>query len=80
MHIKITGTGSYIPTEVIRNEDFINHLFLDPTGAKINYETPVIINKFQKITGIEERRYASNELNTSDIAFFSAKKEKIHTV
>ena len=33
-----------------------------------------IIEKFQKITGIRERRYAKDELNTSDIAYLAAKE------
>ncbi|WP_299442653.1 3-oxoacyl-ACP synthase III family protein [uncultured Aquimarina sp.] len=74
MNIKITGTGSYIPTEIIQNEDFENHQFLNTDGSQIRYPAAVIIDKFQKITGIEERRYASSTLNTSDIAFISAEK------
>ncbi|WP_405205318.1 3-oxoacyl-ACP synthase III family protein [Aquimarina sp. LLG6339-5] len=74
MRIKITGAGSYIPTEVIQNEDFENHQFFNSDGVEINNSNTVIIDKFQKITGIEERRYASSTLNTSDIAFLSAKK------
>ncbi|SEM01040.1 3-oxoacyl-[acyl-carrier-protein] synthase-3 [Aquimarina amphilecti] len=74
MHIKITGSGSYIPTEVILNEDFKNHHFFNSGGTQINNSNTVIIDKFKKITGIEERRYASKELNTSDIAFLAAEK------
>ncbi|WP_298320253.1 3-oxoacyl-ACP synthase III family protein [uncultured Aquimarina sp.] len=74
MNIKITGTGSYIPTEIIQNVDFENHQFLNTDGSQIRHSSPVVIDKFQKITGIEERRYASSALNTSDIAFLSAEK------
>jgi 3-oxoacyl-[acyl-carrier-protein] synthase-3 len=34
----------------------------------------VVIDKFKGITGIEERRYATPELNSSDLAFFAAEK------
>ena len=34
----------------------------------------VITEKFYGITGIKERRYATDDLSTSDIAFFAAKK------
>ncbi len=34
----------------------------------------MIIEKFKAITGIGERRYVENHLNTSDIAFFAAQK------
>ncbi|WP_025744000.1 3-oxoacyl-ACP synthase III family protein [Aquimarina pacifica] len=74
MHTKITGTGSYIPSQIERNEDFANHQFFNDNGTPIESDIHSIIDKFKKITGIEERRYASNHLNTSDLAFLSAEK------
>ncbi|HLV38466.1 ketoacyl-ACP synthase III [Xanthomarina sp.] len=74
MAIKITGTGSYIPNNIEKNEDFIRHEFLNEDGSSINRENDIIIEKFKAITGIEERRYAENHLTTSDLAFFAAKK------
>lgn len=74
MGIKITGTGSYIPAEIERNEDFHNHEFLNSDGTAIQAPTEVIVKKFKAITGINERRYAKKHLNTSDIASFSAEK------
>ncbi len=74
MNIKITGTGSYIPSIIERNEDFTNHQFYNDDGAVIEHPTDVIIHKFKKITGIEERRYASTQQNASDLAFLSAEK------
>ncbi len=74
MNIKITGTGSYIPNEIERNEDFASHQFHNENGTQILQSNTVIIDKFKKITGIEERRYASAQQNTSDLAFLSAEK------
>lgn len=74
MSIKITGTGSYIPEEIEKNKDFIRHNFFTENGTEIIGETSNIIDKFKKITGIEERRYASGNQNTSDLAFLSAEK------
>lgn len=74
MNIKITGTGSYIPENIERNQDFCNHEFLNSDGSAINAPNNIIIEKFKAITGIKERRYAKQHLNTSDIAFFAAKK------
>lgn len=74
MNIKITGTGSYIPSTIEKNEDFYNHEFLNADGSKINSPNEVIVEKFKAITGIEERRYAKPELSNSDIAFFAAEK------
>ena len=58
MNSKITGTGSYIPSEVEHNENFNQHDFLDTDGSKFHQNTQVIIEKFKAITGIGERRYA----------------------
>jgi 3-oxoacyl-[acyl-carrier-protein] synthase-3 len=74
MNIKITGTGSYIPNVVEKNEDFFQHQFLNTDGSIINSPNEVIIEKFKAITGIGERRYADLSLTTSDIAFYAAQK------
>lgn len=74
MTIKITGTGSYIPNNVEKNEDFYQHQFLNSDGSTINASNEVIVEKFKAITGIDERRYAKKTVNTSDIAFFAAEK------
>ena len=74
MNIKITGTGSYIPTDIEKNEDFYNHEFLNSDGSAINAPNKVIVKKFKAITGINERRYAKKHLNTSDLASFAAEK------
>ena len=74
MNIKITGTGSYIPKIVQNNIKFLDRTFYDTNGDKIETKNEEIIEKFQKITGILERRYAEDKLNTSDIAFLAIPK------
>jgi 3-oxoacyl-[acyl-carrier-protein] synthase-3 len=74
MNVKITGTGSYIPDVIEKNENFHQHEFLNTDGSSINSTNEVIIEKFKAITGIGERRYVDNSLNTSDIAFYAAQK------
>ncbi|MCL5127594.1 3-oxoacyl-ACP synthase III family protein [Algibacter sp. L4_22] len=74
MNIKITGTGSYIPDNVEKNENFHSNQFLNSDGTVINAPNEVIVRKFKAITGIDERRYAKNHLNTSDLASFAAEK------
>lgn len=74
MNIKITGSGSYIPTLKITNEDFSNHVFLNEDGTPFPYPNDVVAQKFLEITGIQERRYVTTDLNTSDIATIAAKK------
>ncbi|MCX6172998.1 MAG: ketoacyl-ACP synthase III [Flavobacterium sp.] len=74
MNIKITGSGSYIPSEIVTNKDFIKHVFLNEDGTSFPLPNEVITEKFYDITGIEERRYVSDDLQTSDIATIAAKK------
>jgi 3-oxoacyl-[acyl-carrier-protein] synthase-3 len=69
----ITGTGCCIPTERIPNSYFLDHEFYDQDGKKFERSTKEIIDKFQAITGIDERRYVSDDLNTSDIAYEASK-------
>jgi 3-oxoacyl-[acyl-carrier-protein] synthase-3 len=74
MNIKITGTGSYIPDVIEKNENFYEHTFLNSDGSVINSTNKVIVEKFKAITGIGERRYVDDSLNTSDIAFYAAQR------
>jgi len=67
----ITGTGSYIPPVIKRNADFLGQMFYGEGGEFLTAKTEIIIDKFQKITGIAERRYALPHQNTSDIAAFA---------
>jgi 3-oxoacyl-[acyl-carrier-protein] synthase-3 len=68
----ITGTGNYIPTRKIKNEDFLINEFYDDKGRKINKANKEITNKFIEITTIEERQYVTDDLLTSDIGFFAS--------
>jgi 3-oxoacyl-[acyl-carrier-protein] synthase-3 len=70
----ITRTGSYIPTLKIPNKHFLAHDFYGINGIKIEKSNDEIIAKLQEITCIDERRYVTDELNTSDIAFLAAKQ------
>ncbi len=74
MSIKITGTGSYIPSKVEKNEHFLRHNFLNVDGSAINSVNKIIVEKFKTITGISERRYTKPHLNSSDLAYFAAQK------
>lgn len=78
MGVKITGLGSYIPTEIITNDHFKNHRFFDATGNALKHPAEVILKKFTAITGINERRYATKLENTSDLAFMAAKQAINH--
>lgn len=70
----ITGTGSFIPENIVSNDDFIKNTFYGEDGNIIEAPSHEIIKKFEDITGISERRYASEELMTSDLGYIAAKK------
>ncbi len=70
----IVATGSYIPEVVVKNEDFVNQQFYDSKDQKLfDKSNEEIIEKFQEITDIKERRWATNDQVTSDLATFAAK-------
>lgn len=74
MNIKISGSGSYIPTEIVSNIDFAQHVFLNDDGSPFPHPNDVVAQKFLEITGIRERRYVTDDLLTSDIAVIAAQK------
>ena len=74
MSYKITGSGCCIPNVVQKNKAFLGHSFLDNQGTKFDADNKTIIDKFNSITGIEERKYIPLELKTSDIAHLAAQK------
>lgn len=55
----ILGVGHYVPSRVVTNKDF--EKMVDTTDEWIRTRT-----------GIEERRFADDDTNTSDMAFFAA--------
>ncbi len=70
----ITGTGSYIPPVVQSNSDFAQHVFYSDNQQPLSTPPEEVVAKFRQITGIEERRYTSDDLNTSDIGAIAAQK------
>lgn len=72
MNYKITGSGSCIPTNIQDNDTFLSQSFYDENGVKLELDNQTIIDKFNSITGIEQRKYINEELNTSDIATVAA--------
>lgn len=68
----VTGSGSYIPTQVVRNEDFLKSEFFDASGQRLSKPNAEIIKKFQQITDIEERRYVKDDIVTSDMGYYAA--------
>lgn len=69
----IIGTGSYLPTREVGNDEFLGNVFYQPDGTPFEKDVKEIIEKFEEITEIQERKYVTDDLVTSDIAFFAAK-------
>ena len=70
----ITGSGCYIPQFVKTNRDFAGHNFYAEDATALDIEPHLIVEKFKKITGIEERRYAAADMDSSDMAAIAAQK------
>jgi len=70
----ISGTGSYIPKIKMKNEDFLSNEFFNESQKKLPNSNEVVIKKFKAITGIEERRYLTEDLKNSDIATIAAQR------
>src|SRR6185312_9989076 len=73
LHSVITGSGCYIPPFVQTNEDFAQNVFYTAGGTALHTEPGEVVSKFKKITGIEERRYTTNDLNASDLGYEAAR-------
>jgi 3-oxoacyl-[acyl-carrier-protein] synthase III len=69
----IVGTGSHIPSVVVPNDAFLKSEFRSADQKKIEKSNREILDQFEAITGIRERRYVSDDLVTSDIAFDAAR-------
>ncbi len=68
----ITGTGSFIPANIKTNKEFAGLSFYGEDNQKIAADPQEIVDKFQQITGIEERRYADSDMDSSDMAAIAA--------
>lgn len=68
----ITGSGTHIPSRVVKNEDFLSREFYDESGKKLGKANQEIIEKFKEITTIAERRYIADNQVASDIAYLAA--------
>jgi 3-oxoacyl-[acyl-carrier-protein] synthase-3 len=68
----IAATGSHLPTRSVPNAEFLEREFYDADGNRMDRPNAEIIEKFEKITGITERRWVTDDLVTSDIATIAA--------
>lgn len=70
----ISGSGSYLPALAVTNSEFEASVFHESTGERIERPIKEIIEKFQQITGIHERRYVEDHMVSSDMACRAAEK------
>lgn len=70
----ITGTGSFIPKNVVPNTNFEDKEFYNKDHSKIEQPGNVVTRKFSAITGIQERRYADADMQASDLAALAAEQ------
>ena len=68
----IIATGCYIPKERIPNSHFLNREFYSSNGLPMEKTNAEIVKTLYNITGIQERRYVSDDLTTTDIAYEAA--------
>jgi 3-oxoacyl-[acyl-carrier-protein] synthase III len=68
----IVGTGSAIPARRVPNSAMMEREFWGADGKKIDKPNQQIIEQFEAITGIKERRYAEEGQVTSDLAALAA--------
>ncbi|HUP61318.1 MAG TPA: ketoacyl-ACP synthase III [Thermoanaerobaculia bacterium] len=74
MRTVIAGSGSYIPPRRVPNSAFLDREFWGADGKKIDKPNEQILDQFESITGIRERRYVDDDQVTSDIAYEAAKE------
>ncbi|MBP9927087.1 MAG: ketoacyl-ACP synthase III [Cyclobacteriaceae bacterium] len=68
----ICATGSYIPKNKIYNNDFLVSEFFEKDNSRIKNNNSIVVEKFKEITGIEERRYADDNQQASDLGALAA--------
>jgi len=72
-NILIQGSGKCVPKKVIDSDHFANHSFYLSTGEAIEISGNEAAKKLESITGINERKYAADDIVTSDLATIAAK-------
>jgi 3-oxoacyl-[acyl-carrier-protein] synthase-3 len=71
----IIGTGSAIPPEIVPNSRFLDNEFYMDYGQRMEPGTNrTVVEKFQQITDIGERRYAADDAVASDLATEAAER------
>ena len=70
----IKGSGHYLPSLLVKNGSFEKNTFHNEDGTLFPSSSSEIIQKFHTITGIKERRYLTEDLQSSDMAAIASEK------
>jgi 3-oxoacyl-[acyl-carrier-protein] synthase-3 len=70
----ISGTGSAMPRQVIKNEYFSKNIFYNKDGTQNPKPGSEVVKKLEDISGIKERRFIGEEEQSVDILFEASKK------
>jgi 3-oxoacyl-[acyl-carrier-protein] synthase-3 len=68
----IISTGCCIPSQKVPNSHFLGNEFYDQDGVRQQKPNSEIVEKLYNITGIRERRFVTDDLNTTDVAYEAA--------
>lgn len=79
MAIIFSGFGSCIPEKIVDENAFLNNEFYDNKGSVLAGSNRHILDKFKSITGIEQRRYASEDQVASDLGFIAAQRAIVNS-
>lgn len=70
----ITGSGSFVPDNVVKNSYFLDKIFYDSSGVPLDRPMEEIVEKFVAITDIEERRWIDDDMVNSDMGKIAAER------
>jgi 3-oxoacyl-[acyl-carrier-protein] synthase-3 len=72
-HSVFTGSGSYLPSRVVENREFLANRFYLDYGRPIDpADNARVVAKFREITEISARRYVTDDLVASEIGAAAA--------
>jgi 3-oxoacyl-[acyl-carrier-protein] synthase-3 len=73
MGSEITSVGAYYPAIVAKNEIYKTVEFFKENSQPFDKTGTQVVDKFEQITGIKERRIAQDDMNASEMGFLAAR-------
>ena len=72
VNVKIKSVGAYYPCQIKRNEDFHHTHFLTKEGTSLNRTSEKVVERFENVTQIKERKLAKSNVRASDMGYYAA--------